>query len=52
MLSHTNPTIRCAAAEVLGRVVQGVADSKFTTEMTQFCSDKLKASREVANRTG
>jgi hypothetical protein len=51
-LGHASSTIRCAASEVLGRIGQVVADSNFTLELTQYCSDKLKSSREVSSRTG
>jgi len=51
-LGHASNTIRCAAAEVVGRIGQAVADSNFTAELNQFCSDKLKTCREVSIRTG
>ncbi|OXA59612.1 HEAT repeat-containing protein 5B isoform X2 [Folsomia candida] len=51
-IGHASSTIRCASSEVVGRIAQVVADSSFTLELTQYCSDKLKSSREVSSRTG
>ncbi|CAL8143424.1 unnamed protein product [Orchesella dallaii] len=51
-LGHTSGVIRCAAAEVMGRIAQSVADPRFTSETASFCADKLKISRDVSNRTG
>ncbi|ODM96075.1 HEAT repeat-containing protein 5B [Orchesella cincta] len=50
--SLPSPVIRCAAAEVMGRIAQSVADPRFTSETASFCADKLKISRDVSNRTG
>ena len=38
-LSSTNPILRCAAGEALGRMAQ-VVDSKFIAEMAQYSFDK------------
>lgn len=48
----TNPILRCAAAEALGRIAQVVSDSKFTAELAQSSFDKLKSARDVITRTG
>lgn len=37
---------------MIGRIAQVVADPNYTMELTQYCSDKLKSSREMASRTG
>lgn len=47
----TNPILRCAAAEALGRYAL-VSDSKFTAELAQSSFDKLKSARDVITRTG
>lgn len=39
-LSSTNPILRCAAGEALGRMAQVVGDSKFIAEMAQYSFDK------------
>ncbi|XP_060553128.1 HEAT repeat-containing protein 5B-like isoform X2 [Ruditapes philippinarum] len=51
-LSSTNPILRCAAGEALGRMAQVVGDSKFIAEMAQYSFDKLKSARDVVSRTG
>lgn len=48
----TNPILRCAASEALGRIAQVVSDSKFTAELAQSSFDKLKSARDVITRTG
>lgn len=48
----SNPILRCAAAEALGRIAQVVSDSKFTAELAQSSFDKLKLARDVITRTG
>lgn len=48
----TNPILRCAAAEALGRIAQVVSDSKFTAELAQSSFDKLKLAQNVITRTG
>jgi hypothetical protein len=40
ILSHSNPVLRCSAAEALGRLSEIVSDSKFVTEIAQFCFEK------------
>uniref|UniRef100_A0A915Q4W5 HEAT repeat-containing protein 5B n=1 Tax=Setaria digitata TaxID=48799 RepID=A0A915Q4W5_9BILA len=51
-LSHANSLIRCAAAEVLGRLAQAVGDAQFVASMAQYSFDKLKSCRDANNRTG
>jgi len=51
-LGQSSGVIRCAAAEVMGRISQAVGDSRFTSETAGFCADKLIFSRDVNNRTG
>ncbi|XP_052275904.1 HEAT repeat-containing protein 5B-like isoform X2 [Dreissena polymorpha] len=51
-LSSTNPILRCAAGEALGRMAQVVGDSKFIAEMAQYSFDKLRTARDVVSRTG
>ena len=51
-LSHSNPLLRCASAESLGRCVQVINDAKFVAEMAQQCFDKLKSARDAFSRTG
>ncbi|PVD26321.1 hypothetical protein C0Q70_13992 [Pomacea canaliculata] len=51
-LGSSNPILRCAAGEALGRMAQVVGDSKFIAEMAQHSFDKLKSARDVVSRTG
>ncbi|KAK7506949.1 hypothetical protein BaRGS_00001800 [Batillaria attramentaria] len=51
-LGSSNPILRCAAGEALGRLAQVVGDSKFIAEMAQHSFDKLKSARDVVSRTG
>lgn len=51
-LISTNPILRCAAGEALGRIAQVVGDSRFTAELAQTSFDRLKSSRDVVTRTG
>ncbi len=39
-LASTNPILRCAAGEALGRMSQVVGESKFVAEMAQYSFDK------------
>ena len=39
-LGSSNPILRCAAGEALGRMAQVVAESKFVAEMAQYSFDK------------
>ncbi|XP_055635058.1 HEAT repeat-containing protein 5B isoform X2 [Toxorhynchites rutilus septentrionalis] len=48
----TNPILRCAAGEALGRIAQVVGDSRITAELAQTSFDRLKSARDVVTRTG
>ncbi|XP_062554350.1 HEAT repeat-containing protein 5B isoform X3 [Armigeres subalbatus] len=48
----TNPILRCAAGEALGRIAQVVGDSRITAELAQNSFDRLKSARDVVTRTG
>ena len=39
-LASTNPILRCAAGEALGRMSQVVGESKFVAEMAQYSFDR------------
>ena len=39
-LGSSNPILRCAAGEALGRMAQVVAKSRFIAEMAQYSFDK------------
>lgn len=39
-LCHSNPILRCAAGEALGRMTQVIAESHFVVELGQFCFEK------------
>jgi len=52
VLASSNPLLRCAAGECLGRIAQVVADNKYIAEMAQHSFDFLKNARDVASRTG
>ncbi|XP_050519241.1 HEAT repeat-containing protein 5B isoform X2 [Diabrotica virgifera virgifera] len=51
-LTSSNPILRYAAGEAVGRIAQVVSDSKFTAELAQTSFDRLKSARDVASRTG
>lgn len=51
-LISTNPILRCAAGEALGRIAQVVSDSRVTAELAQTSFDRLKSARDVVTRTG
>ena len=51
-LGSTNPILRCAGGEALGRMAQVVGDPKFIAEMAQYSFDRLKSARDVVRRTG
>ena len=51
-LCHSNPILRCAAGEALGRMTQVVGESHFVIELAQMCFEKLKNSQDVTSRTG
>ncbi|XP_033734296.1 HEAT repeat-containing protein 5B-like isoform X1 [Pecten maximus] len=51
-LSSTNPILRCAAGEALGRMAQVVGDSRFIADMAQYSFNSLKSARDVVSRTG
>lgn len=40
-LSSTNPILRCAAGEALGRIAQVVGDSRFIADMAQYSFNRL-----------
>lgn len=52
LIPHNNPCVRSAAAQALGRLGQVVADARFVSEVTQACVERLKASKELAFKTG
>lgn len=51
-LNSPTASLRCAAAEALGRLAQAVGDARFTAELAQNSFDKLKSARDVTSRTG
>ena len=51
-LCHSNPVLRCAAGEALGRMTQVVAESHFVVELAHACFEKLKHAQDVTSRTG
>ncbi|KAJ8955466.1 hypothetical protein NQ318_003566 [Aromia moschata] len=51
-LTSSNPILRCAAGEAVGRIAQVISDPKFTAELAQTSFDRLKSARDVASRTG
>uniref|UniRef100_A0A1A9X2M8 HEAT repeat-containing protein 5A n=1 Tax=Glossina brevipalpis TaxID=37001 RepID=A0A1A9X2M8_9MUSC len=51
-INSSNPLLRCASAEALGRLTQVVSDSRLTAELTQNSFEKLKLARDVVTRTG
>ena len=51
-LVASNPMIRCAAAESLGRLAQILCDPKFVAESAIRSFDCLKTARDVVSRTG
>ena len=51
-MTHSNPILRNAAGEAIGRLAQVVGDSKFVAECAQNSFDKLKSARDATSRTG
>ncbi|XP_069494148.1 HEAT repeat-containing protein 5B [Ambystoma mexicanum] len=51
-LDNSNPILRCAAGEALGRMAQVVGEATFIAKMAQYSFDKLKSARDVVSRTG
>lgn len=51
-LVSSNPILRWAAGEAVGRMAQVISDPKFTAELAQTSFDRLKSARDVASRTG
>lgn len=51
-LTCSNPVLRCAAGEGIGRIAQAIGDHKFNAEFAQTSFDRLKSARDVATRTG
>nr|XP_006814260.1 PREDICTED: HEAT repeat-containing protein 5B-like [Saccoglossus kowalevskii] len=51
-LTNSNPILRCAAGEAVGRMAQVIADSSFIAQTAQNCFDRLKTARDVVSRTG
>ncbi|XP_041106772.1 HEAT repeat-containing protein 5B isoform X2 [Polyodon spathula] len=51
-LDNSNPILRCAAGEALGRMAQVVGEASFIARMAQYSFDKLKSARDVVSRTG
>nr|XP_022914802.1 HEAT repeat-containing protein 5B isoform X2 [Onthophagus taurus] len=51
-LTSSNPILRCASGEAVGRMAQVVSDPRFTAELAQTSFDRLKSARDVASRTG
>jgi hypothetical protein len=51
-LCHSNPILRCAAGEALGRMAQVIGESHFVIEVAQFCFEKLRNSKDEFSRTG
>lgn len=51
-LSSSNPILRCAGGECLGRMAQVTGESRFIAEMVQNSFDRLRTARDVITRTG
>lgn len=56
LINPNCPSLRCAAAEAMGRLAQiqsqSAADQRFVNEAIQTSFEKLKNSRDAASRTG
>ena len=51
-LMNSEPVLRCAAGEALGRMAQVVNDSNFVAQMALLSFEKAKAARDAVSRTG
>ncbi|XP_022085919.1 HEAT repeat-containing protein 5B-like [Acanthaster planci] len=51
-LTNSNPILRCAAGEALGRMAQMGGDNSFIAQTAQMCFDRLKTARDAVSRTG
>ncbi len=49
---NSEPTLRCAAGEALGRMVQVVNDQNFVAQMALLSFEKAKAARDGVSRSG
>ncbi|XP_027038809.1 HEAT repeat-containing protein 5B-like [Pocillopora damicornis] len=51
-ITNSDPIVRCAAGEALGRIAQAVGSPVLTSNITQKIFDQLKAARDAVSRTG
>eukprot|EP00794_Sanderia_malayensis_P020258 gene20258-22242_t len=51
-LMNSEPTLRCAGGEALGRMVQVVNDQSFVAQMALLSFEKAKAARDGVSRSG
>lgn len=51
MLTHSNPLLRCAAGQGIGRLCQ-ISDGRYVSETTQTVLEKLRVARDMLTRTG
>ncbi len=49
-LGSSNPILRCAAGEALGRMAQVVGESKFIAEMAQYSFDRCVSENNLLIR--
>lgn len=50
--NHTNPIIRCLAAEAFGHLISILADQYSISSTLEHCLDHLKESRDIPTRIG
>ncbi|PFX25411.1 HEAT repeat-containing protein 5B [Stylophora pistillata] len=51
-ITNSDPIVRCAAGEALGRIAQAVGSPVLTSNVTQKIFDQFKAARDAVSRTG
>ena len=51
-LNQSNPLLRCASGEAIGRMAQVVGDPRLVASLAQTSFDKLRSARDATSRTG
>lgn len=51
-LNNSDPILRCAAAEALGRMAQVVDEPAYVAQIAQSIFAKIQGSRDAVSRTG
>ena len=52
LVTHSNPVIRAAACQSLGRLAQAASDGRLMNDLSATCIERLKSSRETHLKAG